>query len=99
MDNLGYFPTDPSELPTEQEVVDDIVQEGAWGTVVIVSGATELLEMSRANGNASYNGSSLIQVYYAQARNELATGNYLVPYLQQALGQATGRLGAQLSAQ
>lgn len=65
----------------------------------IIDGATSLLETSRASGNTSYNGSSLVQVYYAQARNELAAGNYLVPYLQQALGGITGRLGSQLSAQ
>lgn len=97
--NLGYFSTDPSELPTEESVIIDIVQEGAWGSVVIIQGATEMLESSRANGDTTYNGSSLVQVYYAQARNEMATGNYLVPYLQQALGQITGRLGSQLSAE
>jgi hypothetical protein len=47
----------------------------------------------------NYNGSQLIQVYYAQARNELASGNYLVPFLQQALGRITGELGVRLSAQ
>lgn len=67
--------------------------------MVIVEGATQLLETSRANGDTTYNGSSLVQVYYAQARNEMATGNYLAPYLQQTLGQITGRLGAQLSAE
>jgi len=97
--NLGYFPTDPSELPTTEAIEHDVVQEGVWATVEIVSGATSRLETSRANGDTTYNGSSLIQVYYAQARNELASGNYLVPYLQQALGRATGQLGARLSAQ
>jgi hypothetical protein len=58
-----------------------------------------LLESSRANGLGNYNGSQLIQVYYAQARNELASGNYLVPFLQQALGRITGELGVRLSAQ
>lgn len=97
--NLGYFPTSPSSLPTTQAIENDIVQEGAWATVEIISGATSLLETSRANGDASYTGSSLIQVYYAQARNELASGNYLVPYLQQDLGRISGQLSAQLSAQ
>jgi hypothetical protein len=97
--NLGYFPTDPSELPTTQAIEHDVVQEGVWATVEIVSGATSRLEISRANGDTTYNGSSLIQVYYAQARNELASRNYLVPYLQQALGRVTGQLGARLSAQ
>lgn len=97
--NLGYFPTSPESLPTTQSIEHDIVQEGAWATVEIIQGATSLLEVARANGNAGYNGSELIQVYYAQARNELASGNYLVPYLQQALGRITGELGIRLSAQ
>jgi hypothetical protein len=58
-----------------------------------------MLETSRANGDSGYNSSRLIQVYYAQARNELATGNYLVPYLLQALGRITGELGIRLSAE
>jgi len=97
--NLGYFPTSPSSLPTTAEIEHDIVQEGAWATVEIISGATSLLETSRANGDSTYNSSRLIQVYYAQARNELAAGNYLVPFLQQALGRISGELGIRLSAE
>jgi len=40
-----------------------------------------------------------ISVYYAQARNEVATGNFLMPITQAVLSRATVQLGAQSAAQ
>lgn len=62
--------------------------------MVIQPGATANLELARSIGNSSYNGSSAIHVYYAQARNENAVGSYLLPLMQQALGQLTGQISA-----
>lgn len=75
------------------------MEEGTWGAIVINAAASQLLDQARSSGNASYNGTSAISVYYAQARQEQATGTYLVPLMQQALGQITGRLSAQSASQ
>ncbi|KAK1921555.1 hypothetical protein DB88DRAFT_506410 [Papiliotrema laurentii] len=97
--NLRYFSTPPSEFPTNAEVAHDVVQEGTWGAIVISEGATLALQTARAIGNASYNGSSAVEVFYAQARQETAVGSYLLPYMQVALAEITGRLSAQSVAQ
>ncbi|KLT42363.1 hypothetical protein CC85DRAFT_285597 [Cutaneotrichosporon oleaginosum] len=91
---LGYFVTSPSEFPTDAELYHDIVQEGAWGAVVINAGATDNLARARASANASYDGRDAIQLVYAQARNEIATGSYMVPLATAHLSQITAQLGA-----
>ncbi|WVN89462.1 uncharacterized protein L203_104685 [Cryptococcus depauperatus CBS 7841] len=97
--NLRYFITSPSEFPTSADVEHDIVQEGAWGAIVINSGISDGLLRARQNGDASWNGSRAIDVYYAQARQETAVNSYLVPYLQQALGQLSAEYGTKSVAQ
>ncbi|WVF69967.1 hypothetical protein IAT40_004752 [Kwoniella sp. CBS 6097] len=92
--NLRYFETSPSELPDEIAIEDDIVNEGVWATIVINSGASNNLVTARQNGDASYNSSSAIGVYYAQARLETATNSYLMPYIQAELGAILGQLNA-----
>lgn len=87
--------TSPSEFPTDEEVYHDIVQEGAWGAVVINAGATANLAAARQSGNASYTGSEAIQLVYAQARNELATGSYMMPLATAHLQAITVKIGAQ----
>lgn len=96
---LGYFITSPSEFPTDDDLYHDIVEEGAWGAVIINAGATSNLAAARASGDASYQGTQAIQFVYAQARNELATGTYLLPLATQHLQAITGKLGAQSVAQ
>lgn len=92
---LGYFVTSPDEFPTDPEVYHDIVEEGAWGAVVIHAGASQMIATARAIGNASYDGREAIHFVYAQARNELANGNYLVPLATQHLTAVTQKIGAQ----
>lgn len=75
------------------------MDEGCWAAVVIQSGATANLTIARQNGLSSWNGSNAITVFYSQARQETATGSYLVPYLQAALAQITGQYSAQSVAQ
>ncbi|ELU36544.1 response to drug-related protein [Rhizoctonia solani AG-1 IA] len=59
------------------DVAEAVIDEKAWGAVVM--------------GNSSYNPTTSITFYYAQARNELATGNYVVPLTTAALTQASER--------
>ncbi|CCO31528.1 Nitrosoguanidine resistance protein SNG1 OS=Saccharomyces cerevisiae (strain ATCC 204508 / S288c) GN=SNG1 PE=1 SV=1 [Rhizoctonia solani AG-1 IB] len=68
-------------------VGDAVVDEQAWGAVVINPGASAALAAARATGNSSYNPMSAITFYYAQARNEQATGSYVNPLTVQALTQ------------
>lgn len=92
---LGYFVSSASDWPTTQGLIDSVLEEREWAAIVINQGATTNLQNARQNGNSAYNGSSAITVYYAQARNEQAANQYLVPYIQQALGQITGQYSSQ----
>jgi hypothetical protein len=96
---LGYFTSSASAWPNAQGLIDSMLDEQEWAAISINSGATSNLEIARQNGLQSYNGSQAITVYYAQARNELAVNSYLVPLIQQALGEITGQLSAQSTAQ
>jgi hypothetical protein len=97
--NLKYFETSVTEFPTDADVANDIVEEGAWAAIVIEPFATANLLEARQTGNASYNGSSAVHVYYAQARQENAVNGYLVPYIQQELGMVVAQASAQSTAQ
>lgn len=63
-------------------------------TPLVQAGATQNLVTSRATGNSSYDPSRVISVYYAQARNEQASGNFLVPYSQALLAQAVANFSS-----
>ncbi|WRT64817.1 uncharacterized protein IL334_001753 [Kwoniella shivajii] len=97
--NLRYFVTSPSEFPTVTSLEDDIVNEGAWAAIVIEAGASTALAQARSIGDSTYNPSSAIGVYYSQARSETAVGSYLLPYMQQALGQILNQYNAQSASQ
>ena len=99
MTTLRFFTTSTSEFPTNEDVAHDIVNEGAWAAIVISEGATSALTAARQNGDASYDGSQAIQVYYAQARNEQATGSYLLPLMQAALARLAAQYNARSVAQ
>lgn len=59
--------------------------------------STANLIRARLAGDASYNGSSAIAVYYTQARNELASANFIVPYTQALLSGATANFSVKYS--
>ncbi|KAG9089874.1 hypothetical protein FRC06_001319 [Ceratobasidium sp. 370] len=77
------------QIPADQvgDVGEAVVDEQAWGAVVINAGASTRLAAARASGNSSYNPASAITFYYAQARNEQATGSYVNPLTTAALTQ------------
>lgn len=56
-------------------------------SALVEAGSTETLQQSRINGNDTYNGIYVIKVYYAQARNEIAAANFLVPITESLLLQ------------
>ncbi|KAG8686442.1 hypothetical protein FRC08_012504 [Ceratobasidium sp. 394] len=69
------------------DVGDAIVDEQAWAAVVVNANASARLAAARASGDSSYNPMSAITFYYAQARNEQATGTYVNPLTTAALTQ------------
>ncbi|GFZ47651.1 hypothetical protein JCM24511_05397 [Saitozyma sp. JCM 24511] len=93
--NLKYFYTSVTEFPTDAEVENDIVEEGAWAAIVVQPGVTANLLTARQTGNSSWNGTSAVHVYYNQGRQETAVNSYLVPYIQAELGAIVGRASAQ----
>ena len=96
---LDYFTSPSSSYPSVQDAIDNMLDEQVWAAITINSGATSNLQSARQGGDASYNGSSAISIYYAQARNEMAMNQYVVPYIQQALWQITARIGSESVAQ
>ena len=56
--------------------------------------ASNNLAVARQTGNSSYNASTAISVYYAQARNEIAVGSYVLPIVQPLLGRILGQFNA-----
>ncbi|KAG9120716.1 hypothetical protein FRC07_003669 [Ceratobasidium sp. 392] len=77
------------QIPADQvsDVGAAIIDEQAWGAVVVNSGASAQLAAARASGDSSYDPTSTVTFYYAQARNEQATGSYVVPITTAALTQ------------
>ncbi|KAG8751570.1 hypothetical protein FRC14_007767 [Serendipita sp. 396] len=95
---LGWQKLDASMFPTNDDVALGVVDERAWVAVVIAEGATAKLAAARANGDATYDPTSLISVYYSQARNEVASGIYL-PLTQTLLIKTLFQFNAQSTAQ
>ncbi|KAF8597403.1 hypothetical protein BDV93DRAFT_527436 [Ceratobasidium sp. AG-I] len=89
------------QIPADQveDVASAIVDEQAWGAVVINAGASARLAAARASGNSSYSPTSAITFYYAQARNEQATGSYVNPLTTMALTQILQQFNAKSAGQ
>nr|VWO94476.1 Chitin synthase (EC [Ganoderma boninense] len=51
--------------------------------------ATQTLSRARSNGDTTYDPTSAIKVFYSQARQEIATGNYIVPLTTAMLQETT----------
>ncbi|QRV98234.1 nitrosoguanidine resistance protein SNG1 [Ceratobasidium sp. AG-Ba] len=64
-----------------------IVDEQAWAAVVVNLEASTKLAAARASGDSSYDPTTAITFYYAQARNEQASGTYINPLTTNALTQ------------
>ncbi|KAF7981219.1 hypothetical protein HWV62_34563 [Athelia sp. TMB] len=86
---LGWTQVDPSSIGTDEAVSQAILDEQAWIAVVVEKNATYNLWEARMHGDSSYNPASAITVYYNQARNEIAAGNYLIPLTTALLQSST----------
>ncbi|QRW15611.1 nitrosoguanidine resistance protein SNG1 [Rhizoctonia solani] len=81
-----------------EDVGEAVLDEQAWGAVVVNAGATARLAAARASGDSSYNPASAVTFYYAQARNEQATGSYVNPLTTAALTQILQQFNARSTA-
>ncbi|KAI0357269.1 hypothetical protein OH77DRAFT_1399501 [Trametes cingulata] len=87
-----------SDVGDDSDIIDMVLQDQVWVAVVVQPNATTRLSAARVNGDETYDPSTAVKVYYSQARNEIATGNYIVPLTTQML-QATTSAYATSTAQ
>ncbi|KAH7918791.1 hypothetical protein BV22DRAFT_1075923 [Leucogyrophana mollusca] len=95
---LGWVFVDGDSAGSDQDIIDAVIGEQVWLALVVEANATHKLATARQNGDSSYDPASAITVYYSQARQEIATGNYVVP-LSTALLEKTTSAWATTSAQ
>ncbi|TDL23497.1 hypothetical protein BD410DRAFT_768789 [Rickenella mellea] len=92
--SLGWRSISPAEAGTDADVAITIAEEKAWIAVVVEPNVSARLTLARQTGDKTYNPASAINVYYAQARNEIAANNFLVPIATQLLTGVTQRFAA-----
>jgi hypothetical protein len=69
--SLDWAVVESSNFPNGQvDMEHQIVNERAWAAVVIAEGATQRLQNAIAGRDSTYNGSSAVTAYAAEARNE-----------------------------
>ncbi|KAI0739998.1 hypothetical protein C8Q80DRAFT_208199 [Daedaleopsis nitida] len=83
------------DVGNDDNVQRMILEDRVWVAVVVQPNATTQLSRARANGDTTYDPSSAIKVFYSQARQEIATGNYLVPLTTQMLQSTTTAYSSQ----
>ncbi|EGO00742.1 hypothetical protein SERLA73DRAFT_178650 [Serpula lacrymans var. lacrymans S7.3] len=96
---LGWtiLPSNDTSLPTNDDVFDAIADEQAWAAVLIQAAATNSV-ISSFTSSSSQN-SPVINVYYNEARNEIAASTYIVPILNSVLVPVTASLYSNLTSQ
>ncbi|KAF9509200.1 hypothetical protein BS47DRAFT_1488035 [Hydnum rufescens UP504] len=91
---LGWIIKDASNFPTVTDVSNQIIDERAWAALVVSRNATSKLISARENGDASYDPSTAMVFLYNQARNELATNSFIVPFSQALISSAAANFAA-----
>ncbi|KAF9506164.1 hypothetical protein BS47DRAFT_1305609, partial [Hydnum rufescens UP504] len=95
---LGWIIKDASKFGSEADIANDVVEERAWAALVVSPNATSKLITARQNGDARYNPSTALVFMYNQARNELATNTYIVPFTQGLISAAAANFSASYAA-
>ncbi|TFK80958.1 hypothetical protein K466DRAFT_532405, partial [Polyporus arcularius HHB13444] len=95
---LAWKFMDPDDVGDDDDVQRMVLEEQVWVAVVVQPNATTHLSHARVNGDQTYDPTTAIKVFYSQARQEIATGNYIVP-LTTAMLQATTSAYATQTAQ
>ncbi|KAG0697830.1 hypothetical protein DFH29DRAFT_944459 [Suillus ampliporus] len=89
---LGWSQVDPTILPSDDDVMQAVINEHVWLALVVETNATDKLSDARQTGNSAFNPTSLLTVYYAEARQEIAIGTYVIPKSNNLLGEITSYL-------
>ncbi|KAI0759545.1 hypothetical protein BD413DRAFT_273447 [Trametes elegans] len=79
----------PIDVGDDDDVIRMVLEEQVWVAVVVQANASTHLSAARVNGDQTYDPTTAIKVYYSQARQEIATGNYIVPLTTQMLQTTT----------
>ncbi|TBU27609.1 hypothetical protein BD311DRAFT_723883 [Dichomitus squalens] len=95
---LNWQVMDPDVVGSDDDLANMVAQEQIWIAVVVQANISQKLSLARQVGDTTYDPTSAIKVFYSQARQEIATGNYLVP-LTTAMLQETTTTYATASAQ
>ncbi|KAI0641589.1 hypothetical protein C8Q79DRAFT_918920 [Trametes meyenii] len=80
---------DANDVGDDDDIIDMVLKDRVWVAIVVQPNATTKLATARVNGDQTYDPSTAINVYYSQARQEIATGNYIVPLTTQLLQTTT----------
>ncbi|KAI5123034.1 hypothetical protein M0805_007655 [Coniferiporia weirii] len=77
---LLWTPINASIAGDDETIAQAVINEQTWLAVRLVTkNASTRLSAARASGDVTYDPTSVFTVYYAQARNDVATGNFLLP--------------------
>ena len=67
--------------------------------LTVSANATARLVSARENGDATYNGSSVVTIFFNAGRNEIAANSYILPYSEALLSSAIGQFSTNFAAQ
>ncbi|EST06999.1 protein of unknown function DUF3533 [Kalmanozyma brasiliensis GHG001] len=91
---------DPARYPNQDQIDYEITNaQSVWLVVTVAEGATAKLEQARANGDASYDPTSLVSLSYATARNFQVVPSMVLSPAMKTLQQAMTQLGSQFAAE
>ncbi|KAG8907501.1 hypothetical protein FRB99_003874 [Tulasnella sp. 403] len=97
--HLTWIVKDASDLPSNDDVINGVLDEKVWAAVVVNSAATQALVTARSTGDSSYNASTAVTFYYNQGRNEIAANSFIVPLTTALLQQTLAGFSAKFNAQ
>ncbi|KAG2126055.1 hypothetical protein DEU56DRAFT_916205 [Suillus clintonianus] len=89
---LGWSQVDPTIFASDEDVMQAVISEQIWLALVVETNATDKLSAARQTGNSTFNPTSLLTVYYATARHEVAIGTAVIPIYSNLLGEAVSSL-------
>ncbi|KAG1871771.1 hypothetical protein DFJ58DRAFT_762342 [Suillus subalutaceus] len=78
--NFSWSRVDPTIFASDEDMMQAVINEQVWLALVVETNATDKLSDARKTGNSTFNSTSLLTVHYAQARQEIAVGTYVLDY-------------------
>jgi hypothetical protein len=98
--HLTWISVDSSEYPTTSSVEQAVaVDQKAWVMIEILQDATARLDTARTDADASWNSSSVINVYYSEARNQQTVDGLVLGAVRGVLTPTVASINQQSTAQ